>query len=192
MQKEITIVNTQHSEYGDMLKLIGIGLRIGEISSAQIEDDYFELSEEEQSEYFHKKGIYSNFDDIYFSLGEFEAIHIENCTIENYNAENDLQDVPLIDITITNCQLEEKNLGYLLESINVQYLQTLNLSNNKLGLNDLNEFENIIDILNKKGAKNTRLILKDNPIIKKYQEEKQSLPTIGTWPYICISQLIWF
>lgn len=77
------------------------------------------MNEEDQSDYFHNKGIFNNFDDIYFSLGEFEAIQIDNCVIENYNAENDLKDVPLIDITITNSQLSDTILNHLLESINV-------------------------------------------------------------------------
>lgn len=102
MEKKIIIENTPHPEFGDIQKLIGIGIRIGEISTALIEDDYFEMTEQEQSDYFHKKGVFNNFDDIYFSLGEFEAIHIENSLMENYNAENDLKDVPLIDITIMN------------------------------------------------------------------------------------------
>ncbi|CAD8102955.1 unnamed protein product [Paramecium primaurelia] len=191
MEKKIIIENSQHPEFGDIQQLIGIGIRIGDIQTALIEDDYFEMNEQEQSDYFHKKGIFNNFDDIYFSLGEFEAIHIDNSVIENYNAEDDLKDVPLIDITITNSQLSDKVLNHLLQSINVQYLQILNLSNNQLGLCDLNEFEQIIDILNKKGAKNIQLNLKGNPIIQKYQIERGSLPTIETNPYTCIAQLIW-
>ncbi|CAD8188446.1 unnamed protein product [Paramecium octaurelia] len=191
MEKKVIIENTQHPEFGEISKLSGIGIRIGEISGALIEDDYFELTEQEQSDYFHKKGVFNNFDDIYFSLGEFEAIHIDNSLIENYNAENDLKDVPLIEITIMNSQLSDQMLKDLLQSINVQYLYTLNLSNNQLGLCDLKEFEEIIDILNKKGAKNVKLTLKGNPIIQKYQEERGSLPTIESWPYTCIAQLIW-